>query len=111
MPFEVLLFNLVKLGFHMPREGDIHYFGEVFVELVGDNLADIGGEELFVLLLDVLSILYSADDGGVCARAADAFLFQGLYERAFRIACGWLCEMLLGLYIHDGQFLAELGGR
>lgn len=101
----MLFFDFVKLALHMPGEGDVHYFREVLVEFVGNDLTHIGGEELFVLLLDVAAVLDSTDDRGVGARPADAFLFERLYERAFGIPGGRLGEMLLSLDIHDGQAL------
>ncbi|MBA7651712.1 hypothetical protein ES703_59531 [subsurface metagenome] len=84
----------------MAGEGDVHYFREVLVEFVGNHLAEVGGEELFVRLLDVTSFLDGADDCGVGAWPADAFFFECLYQGAFSISSRRFGEMLLGLDIN-----------
>ncbi len=61
-PVEVLLFYFVELVLHVPGEGDIHDAREELAELVGDDLSDGGGPEVAVDFLDVLSVLYCADD-------------------------------------------------
>ncbi len=96
----MVFFDFVKLLFHMAGEGNIHYFREVFVEFVGNHLAEVGGEELFVRLLDVPSVLDGADDCGVSARPADTFFFEGLDQRALGISSRRFRKMLLGLDIN-----------
>ena len=60
-PIEMLLLDSVELLLHIPRESEIHYFGEVLVELIGDYLAHI--QCIHQLLDDLfLGLTFEAND-------------------------------------------------
>ena len=61
-PVEMLLFDLVELLFHVTGKCNIHYFREIFAEFFCNNFTNIGGIEFFLFLLNVLSVLYRAND-------------------------------------------------
>jgi len=96
-PFKVLIFDLVKLLFHVTGEGNIHHLREEFIQFVGDNLADLRGKEFFVLFFHVLAILNRGDNRGIRAGSSDPLFFEGLDQGCFRIAGRRLGEMLLGV--------------
>ena len=77
-PIKVLLLDFVELLFHIAGKTDVHYLGEVLAEFVSDYLGQVGGEELFVPLLDIASLLNSAYYGSISAWPADAFAFERL---------------------------------
>ena len=79
----------------MAGEGNIHYLRKVLIELVGNHLAEVGGEEFSICLFYVASILNGADDCSISAWSSDALFFECLYQRAFGISSGRLCKMLL----------------
>jgi hypothetical protein len=92
-------------------EGDIHDLREVLIELVGDDLAQIGRVELLVPLLDVASLLNGAYDSSISARPSNAFIFQRFYQRCLIISRWRLCKMLLSFYVNYRQLLTHLHWR
>ena len=110
-PLEVLFLNLVELLFHVAGKGDVHDLGEKLAELVGDDLADIGGVEFGLLLFDVLSVLDRRNNAGIGTWPSDPFLFQGPYQRGLGVSRRRLGEVLAGLDIDRGDGVADLHRR
>ena len=108
---EVALGDVVEFLLHVRGEGDVDHVGEVLDQLVGDDLADVGGREPLVLQRDVLTTLDRVDDRGVRGRTADAQLLQRLDERRLGEPRRRLGEVLLGQDLEHAQelFGGELG--
>ena len=95
-PVEVLLL-IVELHFHVAGVADVQDLGEGLDELVGDDLAQVGGVEPAVGLLDVLAVLDDLDDRRVGGGAADALALERLDQRGFGVPRRRSCEPLAGL--------------
>src|SRR5690242_5073607 len=104
-PFALALLNGVEAALHIGREVDVHDLGEVLEQQLVDRLAEPGGHEAAILLLDIAAILDGTDDGHVGAGPADATLLQLFDQAGLGEACGRLSEVLVGRELAQRQRL------
>ena len=102
---QIALGDLVEVLLHLGREVHVHDVGEVLDELVGDDLADVVGEEASILEPDVPAVLDRRDDRGVRRWPSDAELLQRLDEGGLGEARRRLREVLLGQDLEERQQL------
>ena len=104
---QVALGDVVELPLHVGGEGDVDHVGEVLDQLVGHDLARIGGLEPLLLERHVLAALDRLDDRGVRRRPPDAELLERLHERGFGVSRRRLREVLLGEHLEHAQHLLD----
>ena len=84
-PLFLAVFDLVEFLFQARRVLRIEDVLEVVDQQIGDDHADLGGDEFSAAagrLVHVLALLDGAQDGGVGRRPADAALLQLLHQRS-----------------------------
>ena len=95
--------DVVELVFHVGGELQVEDLGEMLDQQVGDDHAQVGGEEAPLLLFDVAAVLDRLDDRGVGAGPADVLLLQGLDQRRLAVAGRRLGEVLGGVEARAGR--------
>ena len=87
----------VQVLFHIGGKFRIHYVGEISRNQAIDYHPQFGRHQSLFQAQDIFSFEDCGYNRRVCARPADSEVFEGLYERCFRISWRRLRKVLLRL--------------
>src|ERR1700676_2455209 len=110
-PGQLAFFDFVELFIEARREGDVKDVVEAFHQQDADAFAQHGRREAPLIFLDVFALDDGRNDRSVSGWPADAFFFQVLYQRGFRIARRWLGKVLVGPNLVEPENLALFDAR
>ena len=97
--------HLIQPFLHARREARVHEPREMLQKQVADNDAQIRGQKLPVLYVDIITLGQGGDDGRIGGRPADAQFFEFVHQGRFGESGRRLGEFLFLAQLFQTQFL------
>ena len=108
IPFDIALFYLIEIVFHIGGKLGIHNLGEVLFELFADEFSEFGRFHIFTVFFDIRTLIEYGDSLFESGRTTYAVFFHGFDERAVGISLRRLGKFLFARYILEIEIFARI---